>query len=216
MLRFSTRSKRLAIPSRTVRVPRAVRIATWNVNGLRARLDFILHWLESRQPDVVGMQELKVADDEFPMEAFNAVGYEGRYPRSEGLERRGDRRPAPLGRGNPRSAGTGRSRCPADPCPRGGLELRHRVLPEWQGHRSRGLPAQAGLGTTACANTSRASIRTRLSSSVATSNIVPDPIDCWRGGAADCTIFCTVEERDRFQALLDGGLVDPTPGFPAR
>ena len=33
-------------------------------------------------------------------------------------------------------------------------------------------------------------------------------MDCWRGEAADGTIFCTVEERSRYQALLDDGLVD--------
>ena len=52
-----------------------MRIATWNVNGLRARIDFIVHWLKSREPDVVGMQELKVTDDEFPHEPFNDLGY---------------------------------------------------------------------------------------------------------------------------------------------
>jgi exodeoxyribonuclease-3 len=54
----------------------AMRIATWNVNGLRARLDFVRLWLEDRQPDVVGLQELKVEDDDFPHDMFNALGYE--------------------------------------------------------------------------------------------------------------------------------------------
>jgi exodeoxyribonuclease-3 len=53
-----------------------VRIATWNVNGLRARLDFVLHWLRERQPDVVGFQELKLEDDRFPHAAFDAAGYQ--------------------------------------------------------------------------------------------------------------------------------------------
>ena len=53
-----------------------MRIATWNVNGLRARLDFVRVWLESRQPDIVGLQELKVSDDEFPDAAFEDLGYE--------------------------------------------------------------------------------------------------------------------------------------------
>jgi exodeoxyribonuclease-3 len=53
----------------------ALRIATWNVNGLRARLDFVLHWLAARQPDVVGLQELKLTDEQFPHEAFEEVGY---------------------------------------------------------------------------------------------------------------------------------------------
>ena len=52
-----------------------MRIATWNVNGLRARFDFVLHWLRERQPDVVGLQELKVAEDRFPHAEFEAEGY---------------------------------------------------------------------------------------------------------------------------------------------
>ncbi len=52
-----------------------MKIATWNVNGLRARLDFVLHWLQARAPDVVGLQELKLTDDEFPVEALRAAGY---------------------------------------------------------------------------------------------------------------------------------------------
>ena len=52
-----------------------MRIATWNVNGLRARLDFVMHWLRERQPDLVGLQELKMTDDQFPTDAFEAAGY---------------------------------------------------------------------------------------------------------------------------------------------
>jgi len=52
-----------------------MRIATWNVNGLRARLDFVLQWLRDRQPDVVGLQELKLTDEQFPHDALASVGY---------------------------------------------------------------------------------------------------------------------------------------------
>jgi exodeoxyribonuclease-3 len=52
-----------------------MRIATWNVNGLRARQDFVLHWLRARKPDVVGLQELKLADEQFPADVFAAEGY---------------------------------------------------------------------------------------------------------------------------------------------
>ena len=41
-----------------------MRIATWNVNGLRARFDFLAHWLAAREPDVVGLQELKLSDEQ--------------------------------------------------------------------------------------------------------------------------------------------------------
>lgn len=52
-----------------------LRIATWNVNGLRARLDFVCHWLAARRPDVVGLQELKLTDEQFPTETLAALGY---------------------------------------------------------------------------------------------------------------------------------------------
>ncbi|MDH3687605.1 MAG: exodeoxyribonuclease III [Myxococcales bacterium] len=52
-----------------------MRIATWNVNGLRARIDFVLHWLAARQPDVVGLQELKLTDEQFPHDVFGDAGY---------------------------------------------------------------------------------------------------------------------------------------------
>ena len=52
-----------------------MRIATWNVNGLRARLDFVRAWLAERQPDVVGLQELKLTDDLFPHDAFTELGF---------------------------------------------------------------------------------------------------------------------------------------------
>lgn len=52
-----------------------MRIATWNVNGLRARQDFVLHWLQTRQPDVVGLQELKLTEEQFPSDVFESLGY---------------------------------------------------------------------------------------------------------------------------------------------
>lgn len=52
-----------------------MRIATWNINGLRARVDYIQHWLRAVAPDVVGFQELKLEDERFPHEAFADLGY---------------------------------------------------------------------------------------------------------------------------------------------
>jgi exodeoxyribonuclease-3 len=53
-----------------------MRIATWNVNSLRARLDKVRWWLDRASPDVLLMQETKLADAEAPVEAFRAAGYE--------------------------------------------------------------------------------------------------------------------------------------------
>lgn len=52
-----------------------MQIATWNVNGIRARLEYVLYWLRERQPDIVGLQELKSAEDNFPFDAFEKAGY---------------------------------------------------------------------------------------------------------------------------------------------
>jgi len=53
-----------------------MRIATWNVNSLKARLAKVTRWLEVVQPDVLCMQETKLADGAFPAMAFVAAGYE--------------------------------------------------------------------------------------------------------------------------------------------
>ena len=53
-----------------------MRIATWNVNSLKARLPRVEEWLTYAQPDVLCMQETKVADATFPAMAFSALGYE--------------------------------------------------------------------------------------------------------------------------------------------
>ncbi len=52
-----------------------MRLVTWNVNSLGARLPFVLEWTELHQPDVLCLQETKQADDAFPSGAFADVGY---------------------------------------------------------------------------------------------------------------------------------------------
>jgi exodeoxyribonuclease-3 len=52
-----------------------LRIATWNVNSVRARLPRLLDWLARSQPDVACLQETKVVDGEFPAAEVEALGY---------------------------------------------------------------------------------------------------------------------------------------------
>jgi exodeoxyribonuclease-3 len=52
-----------------------LRVATYNVNGVRARLESLLAWLQSRSPDIVCLQETKVQDEEFPAEPLRAAGW---------------------------------------------------------------------------------------------------------------------------------------------
>jgi exodeoxyribonuclease-3 len=53
----------------------AVRIVTWNVNSVRAREERLLAYLTQRVPDVLCLQEIKVEDERFPVEACRALGY---------------------------------------------------------------------------------------------------------------------------------------------
>jgi exodeoxyribonuclease-3 len=53
-----------------------MRIATWNVNSVRTRLEQVLAWLGTERPEVLCLQETKVADELFPLEPFRALGYE--------------------------------------------------------------------------------------------------------------------------------------------
>lgn len=53
----------------------SIKIATFNVNGIGARLPHLLAWLGKEKPDVVALQELKATDDAFPVDAIESAGY---------------------------------------------------------------------------------------------------------------------------------------------
>ena len=184
-----------------------MRIATWNVNGLRARLDFIQHWLASRAPDVLGMQELKVADDEFPHAAFEDCGYQVATHGQKGWNGVAIASKLPLdveerglpGRGDDGArlirARVGDLSYATVYCPNG-KTLDHEDFPRklaWY-DSLRDYVATIEPGTPFVLG--------------GDFNIVPKPLDCWRGEAADGTIFCTEDERRRYRALLDLGLTD--------
>ncbi len=52
-----------------------LKIATFNINGIRSRLPALLQWLEREAPDVACLQELKATDETFPIDAIRAAGY---------------------------------------------------------------------------------------------------------------------------------------------
>lgn len=60
-----------------------MRLVTWNVNSIGARIDRVLAWCEEHQPDLIGIQELKCTDDAFPYDAFSHLGYIS-YPHGTG------------------------------------------------------------------------------------------------------------------------------------
>ncbi|HEX6836335.1 MAG TPA: exodeoxyribonuclease III [Polyangia bacterium] len=52
-----------------------MKIATWNVNSIRVRMERVIPWLQEHQPDVLCMQELKVEEEKFPFLELRGLGY---------------------------------------------------------------------------------------------------------------------------------------------
>ena len=52
-----------------------MKIATWNINGVKARIEAATTWLKGASPDIACLQEIKCVDEAFPKEAFEDLGY---------------------------------------------------------------------------------------------------------------------------------------------
>ncbi len=56
-----------------------MKLASWNVNSLNVRLPHVLSWLGDAAPDVIGLQETKLTDEKFPVEALHEAGYHAAF-----------------------------------------------------------------------------------------------------------------------------------------
>ena len=65
------RRRRFALPAHS-----KMKIATWNVNSIIARLPLVIRWLEKETPDILCIQETKCSDDKFPLLELKAAGYD--------------------------------------------------------------------------------------------------------------------------------------------
>ena len=52
-----------------------MKVVSWNVNSIRVRLEQVLEWIEFNDPDVLGLQEIKCINDDFPINEFERLGY---------------------------------------------------------------------------------------------------------------------------------------------
>ena len=192
-------------------------IATWNINGLQARLGFLRDWLQARTPDLVLLQELKLSADRFPHAELEEAGYQAVVHGQKSWNG-----VAILAR----NASIGALR----PVTRGlpGLEQ--------QGARLVGAELElAGLGTLSCISVYVPNgrsvghqefahkltfldelvqfVRQALAASRALVvggdfNLCPGPLDTWDEAAWQGKIFHTPDERERFGALTGLGLTD--------
>lgn len=185
-----------------------MRIATWNINGLNARLDFLLHWLASRQPDVVALQELKMTDDRIPTEALTDAGYHVVTHGQKSWNGVAVLSKAPaevLQVGLPGQAELGARLLTVRVdgvvvtsvyCPNG-KTLEHADFPRklaWFEALAQHLPEHHDPTTPAVLT--------------GDFNVCPTPLDSWRGVAGNGRMFQTEAERSRFARLLEHGFVD--------
>lgn len=185
-----------------------MRIATWNLNGIRARLGFFLEWLAERKPDLVGLQELKVPDAQFPWAEIERAGYHV----------------AVYGQKSWNGVAV-LARTP--------IEVLQKGLPGQEELGARLLTARAGdlrFTTVYCPNgkhTGHDDFPRKLAWFDALAehlaetsdprapcvlcgdfNVCPQPLDSWDEAALHGSIFHTDEERARIQRLLDAGWID--------
>jgi len=184
-----------------------MRIATWNINGLKARIELLKRWLAERQPDVVGLQELKTPTGEFPHEVFKALGYHALVHGQKSWNGVAilSKEPATLLQtGLPGEDDMGSRLITAAV---GGIEFTTVYCPNGKtlDHADYGRKLKWFESLKAhWQNTSR----NQHAVLCGDFNIVPDPSDSWQGANADGEIFHTAAERARYQALLDIGLID--------
>jgi len=194
-----------------------VRIATWNVNSVLARLPRLVEWLEQTGPDVVCLQETKVSADAFPVDAVAPLGYavaqhgEGRWNGVAVLSRLGL---ADVARGLPADPGfpgpqTLEARTVAATC--GPVRVRSVYVPNGRtpddphyGYKLRWLAAlQAGLAADA-----EGILPFALMGDF---NVAPTDADVWDPAAFAGSTHVTPAERAALAGLRQTGLTDVVP-----
>ncbi len=190
-----------------------MRIATWNINGMRARLDYLLIWLGDRRPDMVALQELKLENERFPHAELEAAGYHAvshgqkawngvavlaREPVT--VEQSGLPGQEEMG-ARLLTARAGDIRLTSLYCPNG-KHLAHEDYPRklaWLDALADHLESTGAAGAASIV--------------AGDFNICPTPLDSWNEQALAGGIFHTDEERRRFRRLLDLGLSDAYRGL---
>lgn len=185
-----------------------MRIATWNINGLRARFDFLLHWLAARQPDVVGLQELKLENDQFPHLELQAAGYRALVHGQKAwngvaILHRGDAEVLQVGLPGQGELGARLLSARVDD-----LAFTTIYVPNGKSIDHEDFPLKLAW-LDALADHVGATVPKRQQAVLCGDfNLCPAAIDSWNEAHLHGHIFHTDEERDRFRALLGRGLLD--------
>jgi exodeoxyribonuclease-3 len=185
-----------------------MRLATWNVNGLKARLEFLLLWLAERQPDVVGLQEIKLADEQFPHAALEKAGYHALVHGQKAWNGVAilSRTPARLlQRGLPGQEASGARLLAAEV---DGIAFATAYVPNGKHVGHEDFAAKLAWLDALAEHVGRSLESARPAVLCGDFNVCPGPLDSWNEAELHGSIFHTDEERARLARLLAAGLRD--------
>lgn len=194
-----------------------VRIATWNVNSVSARLPRLLSWLQDRAPDVVCLQELKSTVEGFPTDEVRTLGYEvalhadGRW-NGVGVLSRVGLDEVVAGLDDEPGFPAPEARAVAASC--GGIRVRSVYVPNGRTPDDPHYTYKLAWLDALRATTARELSTYGQSVLCGDFNVAPADSDVWDPAVFVASTHVTAPERDRLAALRELGLVDlvPRPG----
>ena len=189
-----------------------MKIATWNINGIKARIDAATTWLKSAAPDIACLQEIKCADEAFPREAFEDLGYNVAVHGQKGFNGVALLSKLPFDDITPRLAGN-----PDDvqaryleavvSVPSGALRLINIYLPNGNGSPEKYVYKLAWM--TRLKDRIKALLTNEEPMVIAGDfNVIPAPEDVYNPAAWTEDALFRRETRAHFQALVNLGLTD--------
>jgi exodeoxyribonuclease-3 len=197
-----------------------MKIATWNINSVRSRIDRLVAWLSSAQPDVLCLQELKCTDEQFPYAEVQAAGFHAEVfgqKTYNGVALISKQKPAAVQRNLEDGVDDEQARV---------------IAGTFGGVRVIGVYAPNGQSITSPAYQYKLEWYARLRASLKARhmpedkvvlcgdmNVAPEPIDVWDPPLFEGQTLFTVPEREAWKATCESlGLVDlyrakhPEPG----
>lgn len=185
-----------------------MRVATWNVNGLRARLDLVRTWLRERRPDVVGLQEIKITEEHFPRDLFREEGYHVVMNGQKGwngvaILSRAEAETIQMGLPGEEDRGARLITAMVD-----GLSFTSVYCPNGKSVDHGDYPLKLRWFDALIEHLGNRDIPGGGALLVGDFNICPTGLDSWNEKDLRGTIFHTDAERERFRGLLDRGFHD--------
>lgn len=190
-----------------------MRVATWNVNGVKGRLPRLLEWLGETRPDVACLQEIKTADETFPRAAIEAAGYHvavhgQRSHHGVAILGRGRHRPVEVRRGVPRYGEDTRARYLE--CVIGKLTVASVYVPNGNPVPSPNFDYKLAWTERFIAHAAALARRRQPAILAGDFNVVPTNIDIYNAGSWRFDAVLQPQTRALWQRFLEQGWIDVT------